>query len=270
MREKVLVGLNIFVIALGIVVIFFCLGIDDGQPDYFRLARTLGMVVIYFIGITRYFYKEKTDWNKLFADEYGHIIKDTFKDDKKKYNRLMKGLKYYNEERLGKAIKVFYNLWEQCEAPREYAVVEFFWGCSNMDAGHYDDAIENFEQALEGDSSIVEARNNLGACYKLQGDLQKAINYFEEVLKYSLNEAYTYVNLADCYKMQANWDKTLFYSQEALRVDGTDTDAMALAYMACERLNDWHNAKRYKEMYFVNGGTKDDLEEYIGELEVSV
>lgn len=145
-------------------------------------------------------------------------------------------------------------------------MVIYFLGNCNLDAGYLRTATGNFEKAVEWDASLSDARNNLGVCYKSAGDLERAIATFEEVLIYKPKEEYALVNLAQCYEARADWEKALTYSQAALKINNTFLEALATAWFACERMGNTHNAERYREMFLVNGGAGETLDEWAGDL----
>lgn len=265
MKEKILWFLNVFLLVLTVAIIIYNVGFAE-NPNYGRIAKGLGIVVVYLISSFSTLSKERKNVYRTNREAYGHILGDVFEQDPKKYKRLMRGIELYNKDRLEAAIRMLTSLLEECETNKEKAVVAHFLGNCNMEAGYLNMATENFEQAVECDPTLSDARNNLGVCYKSAGDMKRAIATFEEVLIYKPKEEYALVNLAQCYEALADWQKALMYAQEALKINNTFLEALATAWFACERMGDSHNAGRYREMFLVNGGKEKELNEWGGDL----
>lgn len=269
MKEKIIWFLNLVVFLGGIAIVIYNIGFAE-NPDYKRVAKTLAVIVIYLVSSISALHKEKRNIARVNRDAYGHVLKDVFTNDPKKYKRLMKGIELYNRDRLEAAIQKLTALLEECETDQERAVVGYFIGNSNMDAEYINAAAEMFEKVVAWDATLADARNNLGVCYKLNGEIDRAIATFEEVLVYQPKEAYAFANLAQCYESRADWEKSLTYAQAALNLNATFPEALASAWFACERLGDTHNAKRYREMFLVNGGDEVTLQEWGGGFTKSV
>lgn len=263
MKEKIIWFLNIVVFLAGVATVIYSIGFAE-NPDYKRVAKTLAVIVIYLVSSASALHREKRNIVRVNQDAYGHILGDVFANDPKKFKRLMKGIELYNRDRLETAIQKLTALLAECENRKEKAVVAYFLGNCNLEAGYLRAATENFEKTVEWDATLSDARNNLGVCYKSAGDLKRAIATFEEVLIYKPKEEYAFVNLAQCYEALADWEKALTYAQVALKLNNTFLEALATAWFACERMGNAHNAERYREMFLVNGGDEVTLQEWGG------
>ena len=78
------------------------------------------------------------------------------------------------------------------------AKTAFNQGYQAQKAGHYQEAIEAYEESLRYDSKQAEALNNVGFCYKSLKRYQKAIGYYKEALAINpqLAEAHEYLGEA--------------------------------------------------------------------------
>ena len=264
MKEKIITFFNVVFIILSVVLIVYNL-VFAPQPDWRRVAGILGVLVVWLASTTSALRKQRVSVERINRDAYGHILGDIFADRPRKYRKLMKGIELYNGDHLESAIRKLSPLLDHCESEKECAVVRFFVAASAMDAGLYHDAAEILELALQEDPTMADARNNLGVCYKMRGELEKARRTFDEVLIYDPRNAMTYVNLGQCYESQADWERSLYYAQEALRLNSNSLEAMAMGHLACERLGDRRNAERYREMFLVNGGTEEGLADWKGD-----
>lgn len=264
MKEKLITFVNIIFIILSVVLVVYNL-VFAPQPNWKHVASILGVLLVWLLSTISALHKQRASVERINRDAYGHILGDVFADNPRKYRKLMKGIELYNEEHLESAIRKLSSLLGDCETKKECAVVRFFVASSAMDSGLYNDAAQILELALEEDPTMADARNNLGVCYKIRGELEKAIHTFEEVLIYDPKNAMTYVNLGLCYETQADWERALYYAQAALRLNSNILEAMAMGHLACERLGDRLNAERYREMFLVNGGTEEGLADWKGE-----
>lgn len=78
-----------------------------------------------------------------------------------------------------------------------------------MNAMELDEAIRDFEKALEYVPEDWAAHNNLGCCYKYLGRFEEAIGYFEKAVEYmeDSKSLLPYSNMADCYEALGDYRK---------------------------------------------------------------
>lgn len=84
-------------------------------------------------------------------------------------------------------------------------------GLIYMNAMKLDEAIRDFEKALEHVPDDWAAHNNLGCCYKYKGQFEKAIGYFEKAVQ-CMEESKSllpYSNMADCYEALGDYRKAI-------------------------------------------------------------
>ena len=267
MRGKIITFLNMVFVILSIVLVVYNL-LFAPQPNWKHVARIMGVLLVWLLSTTSALHKQKASAEQIYKDAYGHLLGDIFADRPNQYRKLMKGIDLYNTDHLNSAIRRLSALLDDCETVKERAVVRYFVACSAMDAGLYNDAAEVLETTLKENPALADARNNLGVCYKMKGDLERAIHTFEDVLVYDPKCAMAYVNLGQCYETQADWERSLYYAQAALKLDANSLEAMAMGHLACERLGDSRNAERYHEMFIVNGGTEEELKDWKGDFVV--
>jgi len=103
-------------------------------------------------------------------------------------------------------------------------------GAAYGEKGHYDQAISDFDQAIEINPRYNKAYNNRGIVYRLKGQYDRAVSDFNKAIEINPLDAEAYNNLA--------W---LFATAKAPGFrDGKK--AVELAMKACE-LSDWKNAE---------------------------
>ena len=67
---------------------------------------------------------------------YQNIIKDSFNEEPKKLDRLLKGIKYFNEDKFDAAIKIFESLIPDCTTRTEKYAVNLFLALTYSDKGN--------------------------------------------------------------------------------------------------------------------------------------
>ena len=101
-------------------------------------------------------------------------------------------------------------------------------GIAYGEKGQYEQAISDFNKAIEINPRYVKAYNNRGIIYRLKGQYEQAISDFYKAIEINPMDAQTYNNLA--------W---LFATAKVVRFRNGEK-AVALALKACE-LSEWKN-----------------------------
>lgn len=86
----------------------------------------------------------------------------------------------------------------------------------------YTQAMEQFEEALEQDSSLLDAHLMLGQIYYRDQEFSKAKTHFETVLKKDSSNYISIVGLAECELKDGNVEKALSYFERAIRRNSND------------------------------------------------
>ncbi len=82
-------------------------------------------------------------------------------------------------------------------------------GMKYQNEGNYNQAINEYKQALADKPDNPDLINNLGTVYYLQGNYLEAIKYFKEAIKISPDSS-KYYNLALCYHSQGKITEAKF------------------------------------------------------------
>jgi Flp pilus assembly protein TadD len=101
-----------------------------------------------------------------------------------------------------------------CANKEEQAEKHFRLGFSHQDQGNLDQAIEEYEKAVELNPSHLKARMNLGAAYMRQEKYDQAIEEFSTVVKLNYYHANAHYNLGYIYSLKGEKEK----AQEELKV----------------------------------------------------
>jgi protein O-mannosyl-transferase len=92
-------------------------------------------------------------------------------------------------------------------------------GNSFMSEGREDDAISQFQQALQINSTLVMARNNLGNALLHQGKVDEGIIQYQEAIKIKPNFAEAHFNLANALCLKGRDDEAIGEFEKALEIN---------------------------------------------------
>jgi len=85
--------------------------------------------------------------------------------------------------------------------------------------GHYDAAIQEYEQGLLLAPKNINLMNSLGVCFAVTGDLEKARQAFTQALEINPREIMVVYNLGLVHQILENTDKAVFFLQKAHGID---------------------------------------------------
>lgn len=125
---------------------------------------------------------------------------------------------------------------------------EYRDGMESLQNGQYEEAIGQFERAVEEEYSIGDAYRGIGIAKWETGDYEGAVSAFETALENGAPEDGTIYNLLGACKMQLEeWSSAISYYEKAVSFDdGTDEELKEIKFniiAAYEKLKDWENAK---------------------------
>lgn len=97
----------------------------------------------------------------------------------------------------------------------------------------FEPALRDCEEALKLDPDDWSVYNNMGCCYKWQGDFHKAIRYFKLAVMHLVDSSsmLPYKNLADCYESLEEYQAAIDYRLKVL--ENTPDDEANLKDLAC-------------------------------------
>lgn len=92
--------------------------------------------------------------------------------------------------------------------------------------GDYNNAIKQYQELLQVDSTYKNAYYNLGVIYNEEKkDYKTSLNYFSQAIKYDSTYYMAYYGRADCYEMLKQYDKALADYAHAYRINPKFKDA---------------------------------------------
>ena len=129
------------------------------------------------------------------------------------------------------------------------------------DRGETDEALRFFHKALELDSSLSAAYNDLGTIYQNRGQIEKAITQYQKALSFNSNFTEAIYNLGNAFKELGRWPEVVLYSRKAITLDPSIPEAhyiLGIAFYEQDELDQaissWQKAlqlrPQFTQIYF--------------------
>ncbi|MCI9216126.1 MAG: tetratricopeptide repeat protein [Dorea sp.] len=125
---------------------------------------------------------------------------------------------------------------------------EYRDGMENLENGQYEEAIEQFEAAIEQEYSVGDSYRGIGIAKWETGDYEGAVSAFETALENGSAEDGTVYHLLGSCKMQmGDWLSAIEYYEKGISqgncTDDAEKEMKFNIIAAYENLKDWDNAK---------------------------
>lgn len=124
-------------------------------------------------------------------------------------------------------------------------------GESRAEAGDEEQALADFERAIELDATRWKAIHNRGVSRAMQGDYEGAMADFNRAIELNSRHAHAWFNRGELHSAQANWNAALNDYNQALQLDRNDAATLVSRGYAYYRrgqsdqaLNDYNQAVR--------------------------
>ena len=216
--------------------------------------------ILYFERGLKYYGEEPPNLNSALEDFNNAIEQNPLYKEAYYYRGMVNALKNRNEDSLkdfDKAIELNPHYIEaytkrgelkdsmgsQKEAKEDFAMASLCKGISKAELGKYEEAIEDYDEAIRLNPNFAGAYYNRGIAKGDLGDYTGAIADHDEAIRLNPDDAEAY-----------------FYRGNALRNLNSYTGAI-VDYDHAIRLN-----QDFEEAYFYRGITKGDLEDYTGAI----
>jgi tetratricopeptide (TPR) repeat protein len=98
-------------------------------------------------------------------------------------------------------------------------------GNAYYDQGQFEEAVAEFEEALQLDPDDAETHYNLGLAYKALGKVDEAIGEYQEAIRLDPDLAEAHNGLGNAYSDQGRLDAAIAEYEEAIRLDPDLSDA---------------------------------------------
>jgi len=98
-------------------------------------------------------------------------------------------------------------------------------GAVYLQKGRVDEALANFQKALEIHPRYADAHYNMGEAFALKGDMDQAIVEYEKALEIDPNDVDTHDNLGLAFLQMRKANEAMVQFREALRLKPDDGNA---------------------------------------------
>lgn len=117
------------------------------------------------------------------------------------------------------------------------------------DQGNLDEAVREFREALRIDSNYERAHNNLGVVLYQKGDLDGAVSEYREALRLNPGNFESYTNLGVIYKKQGVLDEAALAFRKALAINPLHAEAHYNLALVLEESGNIEEAIQYYEQF---------------------
>jgi len=92
-------------------------------------------------------------------------------------------------------------------------------GLAYYNKGEFDQALSDYNKAIEIDPELAEAHNNIGLLYQAKGEFDQAIHYFSKAIEIDPYYANAYNNRGVAYHKNGEFDQALSDYNKAIAID---------------------------------------------------
>lgn len=148
-------------------------------------------------------------------------------------DQLEKGQDHLDKQEVDKAVKVFDNLVKTYNEDTDLKadIAERF-----IKAGHYAEALDYLEKALEEFPESIHLINRMGIVLRKMGKFEEAETYYKKAVEYSGDDPGLYFNFGRLYIDWKKWDKVEETAQKALEISPDFTEAKKMLTFARKKM----------------------------------
>lgn len=264
----------LIVYILGIV---FCIGLFLNN-NFFHFVPVLEaqnrhiitLCIAFAIGLVKLLNKDShTSSLNFYKKEYADIIKDSFSDDKKSLQKLLKGIALYNLDKYDKSIKYLNALLPVCKSSNEKYCVNLFIAWNYTEIGERQKSIEIYDNMIQNGFAGSRAFSSLSNIYMELGDFGKAQEMGKEAISYDPKNIHAYSNVAYSAFKSGDYSEAMEYAKESLKIKNDFLSSIKLLYIINKINGNQDEAELYEKKAMANGLSKKELQEeleyYLGE-----
>lgn len=194
---RIVLALVLVALTVGIVVYYFYDIKVNGTGWTENLLKTVAVVFSGVVALVRLFVGDAGRKSLGFYEShYSEQINNAFADSKRNRKKLLKAIRFYNENKLKKAANYLIDLKPVCNTTDEYRAVGLLLGLTFTDMEFYPEAINVYEQVIYMGLATDTMYSNLGHIYAKLGNSEQAMKHYEKALFINPENAYAYNNIA--------------------------------------------------------------------------
>ena len=225
-------------------------------------SRLLTLGAAFVVGIVKTMNRSSRRKSLSFYKQfYAENIKDSFEDNKANLTKLLKALRFYNEDKYQKALKLLDELLPECETPNERYSVYLFKALSFEDMNQDEKAVEVYEAMMTAGIADSVVFSNALSCYNRTGEHEKAYEAAHRAIRADSKNYNAYNNLAYLYFADANYEEAAANAQKCLELKSNMLGSITLLYLIYKLEGNDAEAEIYEKLAVANGRSKKELRE---------
>lgn len=261
---RIVFVLILVALTVGIVVYYFYDINVNGSGWTENLFRTFTIAFSGVIGLVRLFVGGAGRKSLGFYEsQYSEQINNAFSDNKRNRKKLLKAIRFYNENKLKKAANYLIDLKKECNTTDEYRAVGLLLGLTFTDMEFYLEAINVYEQIVYMGLATDTMYSNLGHIYAKLGNSEQAMKHYEKALYINPKNAYAYNNIAKIHFDKHSFDEAIKYAKKALEINSKVYQASTLLAIVYSLEGNKQEADKYYHMAISSGQNPKDLKNAI-------
>ena len=268
--NKWLLRILLILILLTIVGFYIYEVVFNDTPPVKHLFRTLSIVCICLAGLIRSFGSGTRNTLSFYEAQYNDIIADAFVEKPMLRKKLLCAARLFDEHNYDKALKYLRDLKNRAQYGQDHYAVNLFAALCFTRLGIFDYAERLYLQLIHSDLANSRIFSNLGNVQQQMGKFQDALTNYQHALDYDRNNAYVYNNLAQAYFENHQLDEAIPYATNALQINPKLDAASALLAIIYSLKNDKENAEKYFHMALSCGRDPEELKKAIAHYHAAV
>ena len=240
------------------------------ETGFISNRHLIPVVIVFVLGVAKMINGEFSSNKSLnfYRKSYQDIIKDSFEDDRKSLNLLLKALRCYNKNQFNKAIVILENLLSKCRTNNEKYSVNLFKALVLTDQNQNEEAITIYEDMIFHGYADSRIFSNLMKLYTEIGDYEKAESTGLQAISANPSNYNAHNNLAYLYFSNGAYDEAIKYALQCLKIKNNFVEALTLLFVIFSLQDNLQEAENYKRQAIANGRSakvlQDTLEFYRG------
>lgn len=253
--------LYVLLILVSVGFYIFDVAVNNTSPTE-NIFKVVLVVVCSILGMFRSNQRGRASLS-VYERQYSNELKEAFASDKKDRQKLVSATRYYNENKIDKALRLLDELKVKCRRPDDFFAVGLFSGLCFTDLQLYENAIDEYEQLLSRRLENGTIYNNLGHIYGRMGKKEEAVKYYNQAIsRYPENET-AYVNMANMYFADNEFDKAIEFANKALQINSKQQQAANLLAIVYAMKEDKVNGDKYFHLAKTCGSDPTELKKAI-------
>lgn len=223
--------------------------------NIFRLISAEFACVLLFLKLNARPKRPLAFYKSHFKREY----EGSFRESAKNRKRLLIGMRLFDMEKYGAAIKKLKPLFAECTTPHEHYAVGVFLASSYKAEGMSEKAISVYREVIRRGGATSTVYSNLALIYSESGQRDDAIDSYERAIMLDATNAYAYNNLAQLYFEEYELDEAEKYAKKSLECNGKMQAAASLLSIIYALRSDSAASDKYFHIALTAGASADEL-----------